>query len=211
MNRYALAILTALLCLSAVLSGCLAPNKSGTGELEHPNIAKIEKFQALRKAKDYDAARKMMSDDPRRWFNERSGAGRPWKVGPGQKGPWALWDEHFRSQTEPVRWEVGDDYAREVFREINDYFLLLEGGWATTSATYLFDDAGRIEGLLIAAVGERPPDRDDEFMAWAKEHDRAELDYLMPGGEIDPGGDRPPRYRALLNRWREAVGLAVIE
>jgi hypothetical protein len=33
----------------------------------------------------------------------------------------------------------------------------------------------------------------------------------MPEDEVDPSGDRPPRYRALLNRWRESAGLETIE
>ena len=212
MNRCADGVLPALLCLLAMLSGCLAANKrEANGGGEHANVAKVEKFRALLKAKDYEAAQGMMSDDPRRWFNQRSGAGRPWRVGPGKKGPWADWDEHFRGKTEGLRWEAGDRYARHIYRETNEYYLLLERGSATTGSTYLFDDAGRIEGLLITAIGDRPPGRTDEFLAWAKEHDPAELDYLKPGGEIDPSGDRPQRFRILLNRWRRAAGLETIE
>jgi hypothetical protein len=33
----------------------------------------------------------------------------------------------------------------------------------------------------------------------------------MPGGEIDPAGDHPERFRRLLNRWRQASGLPMIE
>jgi len=64
-------------------------------------------------------------------------------------------------------------------RETNDYFRLLERGWVT----YFFDESGRIAGLLIRAVGDRPQGKTDEFLTWAREHDPEELALLMPGGK----------------------------
>ncbi|HEX3110025.1 MAG TPA: hypothetical protein VHU41_13105, partial [Thermoanaerobaculia bacterium] len=49
--------------------------------------------------------------------------------------------------------------------------------------------------------------RMEEFRAWAAVHDPTELEYLMPKGKLDPTGDRPERWKALLVRWREAVRL----
>jgi hypothetical protein len=159
----------------------------------------------------FDQARAMMADRPRRWFDERRGDGQPWSIGPRSKGPWDAWDEHFRGQTETVRWIEGDGSATVVIRETNDYFRLLKRGWVTNEIIYFFDDSGSIEGLLIRATGERPSGRTDDFLEWARENDPQELEYLMPGGDIDPSGDRPERFRALLNRWRSSAELPVIQ
>ena len=170
-------------------------------------VRKAQAFRSLLADGDYEAARAMMAPDPRRWWETREGGGAAWTVGPSS-GPWADWDRHFRSRGELVEWREEPGAATAVVRETNDYFTLLERGWVTNEVTYFFDRQGRIDGLLIRAAGERPPGRTDEFLAWARKHDPDELDALMPGGEIDPSGDHAPRFRRLLDRWREAAGLA---
>jgi len=83
--------------------------------------------------------------------------------------------------------------------------------WTDRAKTFREHDQGRIEGLLVAAVGQRPPGRTDEFRSWARQSDPQELDYLMPDGEVDPAADRPARFRALLARWRQASSLPAID
>lgn len=73
------------------------------------------------------------------------------------------------------------------------------------------DDNDKIEGLLIRAVGDRPQGRTEEFLAWARTHEPKELDVLMPGGDIDPSGDHPQRFRRLLNEWRVSARLGPVE
>lgn len=165
-----------------------------------------QRFRALIEMERYAQARALMSEDPRRWFAPREGPGQPWEVGPGA-GPWSAWDEHFRSTGEVVAWHEEGNAAVAVVRETNDYFRLLERGHVTNRITYFFDDRGRIDGLLIDGVGERPSGRTEEFLAWAREHEREELEALMPDGEIDPSGDHALKFRALLERWRVAAGL----
>lgn len=184
---------------------------------EHPDVAepstdpslvsKVQQFRGLIDCGDYAAARAMMSDAARRWFEERQGPGQPWRIGPGASGPWAGWDDHFRSRVVEVGWRSNDRTVILTVRETNDFFQLLGRGWVTNEMVYHFRTDGRIEGIVIRAVGNRPPGRTEEFVRWAREHEPAELDYLMPGGEIDPEGDRPVRFRRLLNRWRRAAGL----
>lgn len=165
-----------------------------------------QEFRSLLERGEYAAARQMMAPDPRRWWEERVGEGVLWQIGPESPGPWAAWDEHFRSESELVEWKEDEGSATAVVRETNDYFRLLERGWVTNEITYFFDARGRIEGLLIRAAGERPPGKTEEFLAWARAHDAEELAALMPGGEIDPSGDHPERFRDLLERWRQASG-----
>lgn len=165
-------------------------------------IAKAREFRALQAAGDYAAARAMATPEPRRWWEERDGDGNPWTIGPAS-GPWADWDEEFNSRGEVVSWRGAPRSATAVVRETNDYFQLLERGPVTNEITYFFDGDGRIEGLLIRAVGDRPPGRTAEFLDWAKIHAPSELADLMPDGEIDPSGGHPERFRALLERWRE--------
>ena len=186
-----------------------------------PRTLRVQLFRALLDAGDTDGARTMASADPRRWWERRDGAGTPWDIGPHASGggSWAAWDAHFKKRTETLFWassDTGPDAGGSVsvtFRETNDYYRLLERPWATSRATYYFDDDGRITGLLIEALGERDPGRTEEFLAWAREHAPGEIDALMPGGEIDPLGERadhPERFRALLNRWRRDAGLRAI-
>ena len=185
--------------------GCASPPAASNVEL-------VEQFQAHRRAGEYDAARAMMTPDPRRWFNERSGEGGPWRVGPGPKGPWAHWDDYLGKQSEIIRWVEEERAAVCVYRETNGYFLLLDRGWVTNHTTYFFDEHGRIEGILHAAApGPRPQGRTNEFLAWARANEPKELEALMPGGDVDPSGDHPRRFRAILERWRAAAGLGPIE
>ena len=174
------------------------------------NLAAARTLRAHLAAGELEAARALLADDPRRWFDQERGAGAPWSLEPGS-GPWAAWDDHFRKRTEQVAWEADARSATLTFRETNDYFELLERGWVRNQAVYLFDEDGRIRGLVLRGVGERPPGRTEEFLAWAREHAPAELAHLRPGGDIDPGGDRPARHRALLERWRRDAGLPAID
>lgn len=201
----ALAVLTLAAC------ACRAEPETVRGsDFPVDLLARAQQFRSLVRAQRYDEARAMMAEDPRRWFAPREGPGQPWRVGPSS-GPWSAWDEHFRSEGEVVDWRRQERSVTAVVRETNDYFRLLERGSVTNEITYFFDDEDRVAGLLIAGVGPRPAGRTEEFLAWARENEPRELDELMPGAEIDPSGDHPPRVRALLNRWRAAVGLEPID
>jgi hypothetical protein len=101
-----------------------------------------------------------------------------------------------------VEWKEGDRSATAVIRETNDYFRLLERGWVTTEVAYLFDVSGRIEGLLIRAVGDRTPGRSREFEAWAGANDPEELSSLMPGDEYLDGDAKPRVAMTRANRGR---------
>jgi hypothetical protein len=197
---------------AAIGCGALAAGAGQAGGTASDSwmVRRAQKFRTLVKSGEYDAARAMMSHDPRRWWGEREGDGSPWKLGP-KHGPWAAWDDHFHSQTKLVEWREEPGAAIIVQKETNDYFQLLERGWVTNEIVYYFDDHGKIDGWLVRAVGERPPGRTEEFLAWARENDPEELAALMPDGEVDPTGDHPERFRRLLNRWRDAAGLERIE
>lgn len=199
-----LTVAALLAAMSSLPGGCASSPHTST-------VEKAKVFRAHLAEGDYDKARRLMSDSPRRWFDGNVEESTPWTVGPGPSGPWAHWDEHFRKQTEIVGWKGDDHSATLTFRETNDYFQLVDRGWVTTQAVYSFDDRGRIDGLEIRAIGERPPGRTEEFLDWARANAPDELEYLRPGGEIDPGGDRPQRHRDMLNRWRSAIGLPTIE
>ena len=177
---------------------------------EDPLIARAMLFRTLLHAEEYDAARAMMSEDPRRWWGSREGEDFAWNIGPGA-GPWHAWDEFFRKRTEVVDWAATPDSASLTFRETNDYFRLLDRGWTTSRVTYFFDDEKRLSGWLVEAVGERPKGKTDDFLAWAREKHPEEIEALMPDGEVDPGGDHPARMRVLLVEWRAAAGLAPVD
>lgn len=166
-------------------------------------------FRSLTEAGDWDRARAMAVENPRRWWETRNGDGQPWVIAPNS-GPWSHWDEYFGSEKEILDWVEEKDSVTAVIREINDYYRLVERGPMTNEVTWFFDDAGKIEGMLIRGAGERPPGRTDEFVAWARSHHPEELDVLMPDGEIDPTADHPERFRKLLTEWRTAADLPPI-
>jgi len=177
-----------------------------------PNIDPLDRvldFRTLVRAGDYDAARALMSEDPRRWWGEREGEGSPWTI--GTPGRWSDWDEEMHSTSKEVEWTVGRDTVSLLVSELNDYYRLLERGPQLVRYTYFLDRQGRLDGYVIASEGARNPGRTDEYLAWAAEREPDELEYLRPGGEIDPTGDRAARTRAQINRWRATVDLPPIE
>lgn len=178
----------------------------------------VEAFEAARERSDLPAARALLAEDPRLWFEAREGPGEPWTLGAER---WEAWDAHFRARSEPGPWHVerdGDGHAVwRVVQESNDYYRLLERrDTPRHRATTFVRGDGRIAGRLICAVepsapSAAPRDRSDDFCAWAAAREPEEWAYLRPAGRLDPSGDRAPRTRALLERWRAAVGLAPLE
>ena len=186
----------------------LAASCASAAPGEEEAVAVVETFRVARAAGRIEEARALLADDPRVWYDRREGEGAPWKLTGGR---WSDWDEHFRGRTIRVgEWSVrGRTVSADMF-EINDWFRLLEGGGGWWRASYFLDEAGRIEGFLVGpAEGRAQPRRArrDEFEAWAFAARPEEAEHLMPGGSLDPTGDRAPRMRALLEEWRAAVGL----
>ena len=174
------------------------------------SIESVEAFRAARDGGDYPAARALLSDDPRVWYDGREGEGHPVKLGEGR---WKVWDDHFNSTGEVGPWTVDGDTVWAVADETNDYFHLLERrDTPRYRISYFFDEAGKIEGYMISAAEPDAParprqDRFEEFETWAIAHHPEEWRYLRPGGELDPTGDRASRTRRLLEMWRAEVGL----
>jgi hypothetical protein len=139
----------------------------------------------------------------RMWYDRKVGEGEPLKKG---EGSYAHWDDYFGSTSTLTDWQVHDDGAvSAVVHETNAFYRLLEWTPAPYRMTWWLDDQGRIrEALLTSIPGKYTKGRLAEFQAWAREHHRDELDYLMPKGRIDPKGDRAERFAALLREWRAA-------
>lgn len=191
---------------SLVLVVCTVALGSSAAQDSPELVDRAKQFRRLIAEERWDEAREMMSPDPRRWFDERSGEGSAWTIGP-RGGPWSGWDEEFGSSSTVIEWRADENSATVRVLEINDYYRLLERGAMTNELTYFFDAAGRIEGFLVRAVGDRPAGRTNEFLQWALENEPRELRDLMPKGNIDPSGDHPQRFRVLLERWRSETGL----
>jgi hypothetical protein len=74
---------------------------------------------------------------------------------------------------------------------------------APYTVTYWLDSSNRISGVLIKSLPWKTVNRLPEFEEWAAAHHPDELAYLMPKGKLDPSGDRPERWRAILEEWRK--------
>ncbi len=193
--------------LHPLLALPLAVGCVSTGPELDPRIPTLEAFLEAKAAGDLEGARAYLVPEPRIWYEERSGAGSLWSL---EGGRWQGWDEHFRGESRRVSpWQLEQDRVWADMLETNDYYRLVGRAGRTWRASYFFDGEGRLEGLLIAGLPNASPTADlgDAFREWARRHDPDELDELMPGGQIDPTGDHPPRMRALLERWRRARGL----
>lgn len=173
-------------------------------------IRTVREFRAAEARGDLDAARALLADDPRVWWEERSGQGTPWTLGGGR---WREWDEHFRGRGEPQEWRARGDRVEIVILESNDYYALTERGAQPYLRTYFLDDRGRISGTMVSSAPgtARSAGRAEEFDAWLRATHPAEAEYLRPGGSIDPTGDRAARTREKLIEWRRAVGLPELE
>ena len=205
--------------LLLLLVACAAPSAPDTPPVDPAvdPVDLVETFRAARKEGDHARVASLLTEDPRIWYGEHEGEGSPWNPARPGQGRWSGWDDHFEGVSERVTpWTVAGNTVHADMYETNEYYELTERGGGSWRATY-FLEGGRIAGFMVSPVVspvpgvETPEGRGDEFEAWAREHHPEEAEYLMPGGSIDPTGDRPVRMRALLNTWRVEVGLEPIE
>ena len=200
--------------IATIVMTLVVPIALATFAKEPELIETVNAFRAARDAGDYELAGTFLNDSPRVWYGAREGEGYPLKLGAGR---YQIWDEHFNGRSELGPWTVEGNSVWAVAEETNDYFRLIEReDLSRYRITYFFDGTGRIEGTMISTAhpGQQSPprkDRFEEFEAWASANHPEEWEYLRPGGELDPTGDRAPRTRLLLEAWRKEVGLPVLD
>jgi len=181
------------------LAGC------GSGS---PLVKRVQRFQALRAAGEKEKALAFVADSARVWYDAKEGPGRPWRL----DGPWARWDEHFRASRVFTGWRVEGNAVSVTSTETNDFYRLTEREPWPVRLTWWFDGDGKIAEYFVRPLrDERPQSRLDEFKAWAAARHPDVLEYLMPGGQISPEGDRPERWRAILVEWRADAGLPAMD
>lgn len=174
-------------------------------------VDRAQEFRTHLELEHYDMASAMMASDARRWQGAREGDGRSWSVGADTPDAWAGWHDHFATTRTEFEWREEDQSAIARFEETSEYYQLLERPAATTEIGYYFNDDGLIDGLLIRQGDDTDQGLTDEFLSWARALDEHEIDHLMPGGQINPTGNHPPRFRALLDAWRADTGRSPIE
>lgn len=203
-----------MIAIAMFLLMSLAFAACGGGNDNAEMIEKVEAFREAREAGNFAIAASYLTEDPRAWFGSRDGDGHPLENGYGR---YKEWDDYFRSTGEVGPWTVENNTVWAIATEMNDYYRLIERSEASRyRITYFFDNRGLIEGYLITDPDPEhpspaPPSRIDEIEAWARTNHPDEWEYLRPGGELDPTGDRAARTRRLLNQWRVEVGLEPIE
>lgn len=165
----------------------------------------VREFNDAIDRSDVAAAREYLAPEARVWYENPTTEGEPWTLSGSSR--YAAWDEHFHSHKTLVGdYQVDGPWVWGVFSETNDYYALTGRSWSRVYLAWRVNDGGRIDGLLVAAVGE-PRSRVEEFKTWAREHEAAEYGYLFPSGHLDVTGDRAPRMHALLLKWRTSAGL----
>jgi len=169
------------------------------------NIRTVKNFRAAQERGDNAAAQSYVAPGARLWFETREGPGEPFGTGGGS---WDHWDHYFHSHTTLVDWSEHEGRVSATAHETNDFMKLLDWQAAPYTVTYDFDASGRISGVLIKSPPGKSINRLPEFKEWAVVHHPEELAYLMPNGKLDPTGDRPERWRAILEEWRKGERLS---
>lgn len=180
----------------------LWPSFQAVGQAKPGNaIATVKRFLALRAQGKEAEARAMLAPDARIWFEERQGDGAPWTF----PGRWTHWDDYFNGQISYANWRQAGNQVTADGREINDFYRLIERPRQSFQASWWLDEQGRLTGFLFKPIRRPGANRDrlDEVKLWAKQRRPAELEYLMPNGEIDPTGDRAQRWQVMLVEWRK--------
>jgi len=172
-------------------------------------VSRVQEYRDARMRGDLAAEAKFIAPDARVWFEDQHDAGKP--LGVGKSGRFAHWDEVFRAQSTLSEWSVKGNAVSATVLESNDYYRLIERQPRPYRMTWWLDDDERITGVLIESQPGTAKSRMGEFREWAIAHHPEELDYLMPGGELDPTGDRAERWKAILIEWRAFAGLPGLE
>ena len=164
------------------------------------NIRTVKNFQAARDSGDLSAAQAYIAPGARMWFEEKKGEGEAYVPGGGS---WSHWDSDFHSMNRLTDWREDGRSVTATVYETNDFMRLLDWHAPPYTMTWWLDDQNRITEVLIKGGG-KAQSRFEEFKAWARQNHPAELEYLMPGGRLDPTGDRAERWRSVLEEWRKS-------
>jgi hypothetical protein len=179
----------------AVLIGCASVRP----------VQRVQDYRAAHERGDKTAEASFLAPDARIWFEKREGEGDPLTAEGG--GRYAHWDEYFHSSSTATDWQPTGNQVSATIHETNDFYRLLDWTPKPYRMTWWLDERGRITGALVQSLPGKASSRMEEFREWAKANAAGELEYLMPGGRIDPTGDRAERFAKLLTRWRAAAGL----
>jgi hypothetical protein len=165
----------------------------------HNNIRIVKNFRAATERDDLAAAQTYIAPGARLWFEDKTGEGEPYVPGGGS---WEHWDKYFHSENRFTDWRTDGHSVTATVYETNDFMRLLDWHAPPFTMTWWLDGQSRISEVLIKSGG-KATSRLDQFKAWAKQNHPQELEYLMPKGRLDPSGDRPERWRAILLEWRK--------
>ncbi len=170
----------------------------------HSDIELVKEFVQARKDKDSIRYMKMVSPGMRVWYEERKGEGTPWKP----TGIWSGWDDYFHSQNVYGEYKQDSNAVTAIVGETNDFYKLIERPVSPVQYTWWISKNKKIEGFMVKSLAnEKQQDKLQEFVAWAKNKDSVELNYIMPNGRINPAEDRPQRWKKMLVTWRKETGM----
>lgn len=171
-------------------------------------LARVQAYREAHARGDLQAERRFLAPDARVWYEQKSGGGDPLTA--GNSGRYQHWDEFFHSQSEMRDWTTNGNAVTATVHETNDFYRLLDWHPQPYRMTWWVNEQGQISGALIQSTPGKAASRLPEFREWAKANHPEELESLMPGGKIDPTGDRPERFKRILIEWRSAAGLPAV-
>ena len=175
-----------------VFAGCATNNA----------VTRIQNFRAAKERGDLALASTFIAPGARQWFETKEGEGDPYTL---KAGRWDHWDKYFHSHNTMTNWRSSGNAVTADVVETNDFMSMLDWHAQPYTMTWWLDDQGRITGVLIKSNPEKATSRLSDFKEWARAHHPEELAYLMPNDRLDPTGDRPERWRAILTEWRLGV------
>jgi hypothetical protein len=165
------------------------------------NIEIIKAFLNAREKKDSTRYMALVSPHMRVWYEEKKGEGTKWSP----RSTWAKWDDYFKPVKTYREFKQDSNAVSVIIVETNNFFKLIDRKPAPVRLTWWLNKEQKIEGYLVRSLADSThTDRLNEFAEWAKKNNPTELEYLMPGGSINPEGDRPQRWERVLLEWKKS-------
>jgi len=150
-----------------------------------------------------------VADTIKIWFENKSN--KPILRIKGQKktGPWAEWDEEFKSSSRfDILWSNDNLWSVSgVFFEDNEFYELIGKPPTKTTRTFWFNDKNLISEILIIWKPGQKTSADflEPIEEWALKNDSITISQLYPNQTIKPSKENAILWRKLIGSYRSDI------